>query len=184
MLPESFETNVLPFRPAAYTVKLADRDWEVAQARALRRQVFCLEQGLFRGSDLDTLDGHAIPIVALGWWYGAADQVVGTVRIHHHGDGLWWGSRLAVAIGYRRLARLGSELIRFAVGTAHGRSCTRFLAHVQQTNVPLFESLHWRTLETVTVQARPHALMEADLAHYPPCADDKRGIIALHHRAA
>lgn len=184
MLPDTANHNVLPFVPAAFTVKLASREWEVAQARALRREVFCREQGVFEGDDRDAVDDHAIPIVALSWWSGMADQAVGTVRIHHEGEGLWYGSRLAVAQGYRGMARLGRELIRIAVGTAHARGCTRFLAQVQRRNVPLFRSLHWEVLETLDVYGRPHALMRADLSHYPPCTDDERGVIALRHRAA
>ncbi|MGM0449367.1 MAG: MSMEG_0567/Sll0786 family nitrogen starvation N-acetyltransferase, partial [Pseudomonadota bacterium] len=100
------------------------------------------------------------------------------------GPGLWFGSRLAVAQGYRRMACLGTELIRLAVGTAHARGCKHFLAQVQQRNVALFESLHWEVLETVDVCGRPHALMEADLAHYPPCAESEQGIITTSHRVA
>ncbi len=184
MLPESHEHKVVPFVSPGFTVKLADRPWERRQAMALRRRVFCGEQGLFADDDRDALDEFALPIVALSWWSGMAEQVVGTVRIHDHGDGLWGGSRLAVADHYRRLARLGTELIRIAVGSARARGCSRFLAQVQQANVPLFERLHWQSLHRINVCGRPHVLMQADLAHYPPCVEPARGVVTTRRQAA
>jgi hypothetical protein len=34
----------------------------------------------------------------------------------------------------------------------------------------MFEALHWRALDTCTLHGLQHALMQADLAHYPPAA--------------
>ena len=106
---------------------------------------------------------------------GMPDQVVGTVRIHTHPEGeepgLWWGSRLAVHAAFRQHGRLGATLIRLAVSSAHARGALVFLAHVQAQNVPLFQRLHWSLLKEETLHGRPHALMQADLAHYPPCHD-------------
>ena len=48
----------------------------------------------------------------------------------------------------------------------------------------MFERLHWRSLGEVDLHGRPHHLMEADLAHYPPMADPVAGITALAKRAA
>jgi len=185
MLIDGDDYKIVPFVPAAYSVKLVTRAWERRDAMALRRQVFCAEQQLFAGDDRDALDAHAIPIVAMSWNAGMAEQVVGTVRIHaDSADGLWRGSRLAVARGYRRMAGLGSELIRVAVGTAHARGCTRFLATVQAANIDFFQSLHWQQLDTVVVCGQPHGLMEADLAFYPPCLDDACAVVAPRRRAA
>ena len=69
----------------------------------------------------------------------------------------------------------GAELIRLAVCTAHARGCSRFLAHVQMQNVPLFEKLHWTALEQVSLHHTPHMKMVASLDHYPPCADPVAG---------
>ena len=82
---------------------------------ALRRQVFCEEQGLFGDDDRDAIDDYAIPIVALSMLGVAADQVVGTVRIHEEAPGVWCGSRLAVDRDYRRIGAIGATLIRLAV---------------------------------------------------------------------
>jgi putative N-acetyltransferase (TIGR04045 family) len=176
-----------PFRPfvaSEFRVKLATEAWEVHGAAALRRQVFCTEQGIFERDDRDALDERAIPIVALAHVFGWPDQVVGTVRIDEREPGLWWGSRLAVDADHRRLGALGTSLIRLAVTTAHDRGCRRFLAHVQAANAPLFHRLHWHTLEEVALFGRPHHFMEADLDFYPPCHDGDTGFLTMSRQAA
>mgnify|MGYP002780664430 FL=1 len=55
--------------------------------------------------------------------------------------------------------------------TANAWGCDRFLATVQLQNVRFFQRLHWTSLNEMTVCDRPHHLMEADLAHYPPAED-------------
>ena len=40
-----------PFLASAYQIKFATETWEMHGAAALRRQVFCEEQGLFHGDD-------------------------------------------------------------------------------------------------------------------------------------
>ncbi len=148
-----------------FHVGLATTRTHLAGAYELRRQVFCVEQQLF-ADDQDNIDTQATTIVAVT----NADAVIGTVRIHEAEPTLWFGSRLAVAPSWRRRAGLGAALIRAAVSTAHARSCRRFLAHVQIQNVAMFEALHWQVLETCTLHGLQHALMQADLAHYPPVA--------------
>jgi putative N-acetyltransferase (TIGR04045 family) len=157
----ALSTDSLDVRPAVDAQ-------EVAAAYALRHQVFCVEQGIF-DDDLDEIDPVATTIIACTR-DGVGDRrvIVGTVRIHQAEGLLWMGSRLAVAAGWRRRAGLGAALIRMAVGTAHARGCTQFLAHVQAQNVRMFETLHWRALENCDLHGRPHRLMQADLLHYPP----------------
>jgi putative N-acetyltransferase (TIGR04045 family) len=156
------------FVPSEFRIRLATEAWEQASYARLRRQVFCIEQGIFAGDDRDAVDAFALPIIAVAIVIGIPD-VVGTVRIHEAEKRLWWGSRLTVHREFRRQAGLGAGLISLAVGTAQARGCDRFLAHVQAQNVPLFERLHWRRLAPVILHGRPHLLMEAGLAHYPPC---------------
>lgn len=170
------------FVPCEFRVKWADSGWEIAEARKLRRQVFCAEQGVFAGDDLDAIDAHAQPLVALSCVGGMCDQVVGTVRIHAaQGDGeegVWWGSRLAVHPDFRHHGRLGATLIRLAVASAHARGARLFLAHVQAQNRPMFEKLGWLWLRDVQLHGRPHCFMQADLAQYPPCHDPLTGYVA------
>ena len=101
------------------------------------------EQGLFTGHDRDTIDDIALPLVAIAMDAPGGRQVVGTVRIHEASPGLWWGSRLAVSPDWWRVGKLGSELIRLAVGTAHAQGAREIHAHVQMQNVALFQRLHW-----------------------------------------
>ena len=176
---------VTPYRPSHFRIKFATSPWERTGTAALRRQVFCHEQAVFEGDDRDAIDGHALPICALSTLGGDPDAVVGTVRIHEvvGKPGEWWGSRLAVAPDYRRVGALGAGLIHVAVASAHARGCTRFLAHVQAGNVALFQSLDWHSLEEATLHGRPHHLMQADLAAYPPMRDSEHGLITLRRAA-
>ena len=168
------------FEPQEFRIQWASGPWMQAQALALRRQVFCQEQCLFDGDDLDDIDLCELStrlLVALSCWGGQPDEVVGTVRIHEEAPGRWWGSRLAVRHDWRRHGALGSTLIRLAVSSAHACGCTEFLAHVQAQNVPLFRRLRWQVLDEVTLHGRPHARMRADLAHYPPCVTPYAGFV-------
>lgn len=172
---ESIEDHI----PNEYVIKLAVDPWERRDAAALRRAVFCHEQGIFSEHDRDEIDDTAIPLVAVSCIAGEPEQVVGTVRIHETRPRCWFGSRLAVHPAFRRVHRIGTSLIRLAVGTAHARGCDSFLAHVQSQNALMFQKLHWRTLEEIDLHGRPHHLMEADLAHYPPLYKGEIGFVLL-----
>lgn len=162
-------------------IKWATAEWERSAAFALRRDIFCEEQGIFSESDRDEIDAFAIPLVAVRQDDDGRELVVGTVRIHEDRDTprTWWGSRLAVAQAYRGRAagRIGADLIRLAVSSAHARGCERFLANVQSQNALLFQRLHWRSLEEFDWFGRPHHRMEADLAHYPPFRTPEVGFL-------
>jgi hypothetical protein len=149
-----------PFLASAYQIKFATEAWEKRGAAALRRQVFCVEQGLFDGDDRDAVDDVAIPLVAISLFGVAADAVVGTVRIHQHPEdpGVWWGSRLAVTGQYRRLGAVGAGLIRLAVA--------------------------WRTLRELELYGKPHHMMQADLDFYPPFLQPEVGFLSLPRLAA
>ena len=157
---------------------------EQEQAAILRREVFCNEQGLFERDDRDDIDSIASTIVAVSCVFGMPEQVVGTVRIHEFQPSHWQGSRLAVRRDYRGIALLGTELIHLAVSTAHALGAQRFTAHVQAQNVSLFRRLHWTSLEELVLRGKPHQLMEASLAHYPPCATGNCSFVTTLRRAA
>ncbi|MFK4751818.1 MSMEG_0567/Sll0786 family nitrogen starvation N-acetyltransferase [Oceanobacter antarcticus] len=165
-----------------YTIKWATLPWEVEQAHALRRQVFCEEQQLFEKDDRDATDDHAHLLVALGSYGGWHQQVVGTVRIHHQGDGLWYGSRLAVDPVFRSQGQLGTTLIQLAVSSAHALGCQCFMATVQQQNEALFQRLNWATRHYAVLFGQRHAVMEADLAAYPPCHTPNSGFVLRARR--
>lgn len=168
------------YTPQSFRVQWASDRWMLAQARQLRRDVFCVEQGLFGGDDWDDVDQHnasARLLVAVSCIAGQPDEVLGTVRIHEALPGTWWGSRLAVRRDWRHHGRLGSALVRLAVCSARAIGCQEFLAHVQSQNVPLFRRLHWTVLDEMDRHGRRHALMQADLAHYDPCANPYAGYV-------
>lgn len=174
------------FSPREFRIQWASNPWMQAQARALRRQVFCTEQRLFAQDDTDDVDRGSASVqtlVALSCIAGEADELIGTVRIHEAAPGLWWGSRLAVAPGWRQHRGLGSQLIRLAVCSAHALGCESFLAHVQAQNIPLFQRLHWQLLDQQLLHGLPHGLMQADLAHYPACHTPYAGFVIAGERA-
>lgn len=158
-----------------YRICAAGAAWMQEGAAALRARVFVQEQGVFAGHDRDAIDAVALPLVAIGEDATGGPRVVGTVRIHEPEPGVWWGSRLAVAPEWRRVGKLGSELIRLAVGTARARGAVAFHAHVQRQNVPLFRRLHWQVEAEVDLHGLPHAHMLASLAHYAPVPDPAIG---------
>ena len=158
-----------------YTIKWATSEWEINQAKQLRRNVFCLEQGVFDNDDQDDIDDYAQCLIAIanhGCWH---DKVVGTVRIHDEGKDVWWGSRLAVDRQYRTHSGLGSALIKLAVGSANGLGCKTFLAQVQKQNETLFERLGWQSCYELEVRGRKHVMMQADLDKFPPNLDPISG---------
>ena len=167
----------VPYVPVEYRVKWATLPWERNEAYALRRAVFCHEQGVFAGDDRDDIDAHARLLVAMSCVAGMPEQVVGTVRIHETHPRTWLGSRLAVHAAFRSHSKLGTTLIRLAVSSANALGCDTFLAHVQAQNVPMFRRLHWHTVAEEMLFGRPHHLMEADLSQYPPCYTPESGFV-------
>jgi len=170
-----------PVRPslgAEVVAQVASERWQLAGYRELRRAIFAEEQGLFDGSDFDEHDAHALPIVAQSQIAGMADRVVGVVRIFRSEPGTWYGGRLGVHREFRRFGAIGTALIATAVSTAHAHGCQRFLATVQVANVRYFERHHFRVLRELTLLGRPHQLMQADQAFYPPRAEGERFVQA------
>lgn len=151
----------MPPRP---TLKLAQTDREIAAYYQLRQEIFCQEQQLFE-DDRDATDATAYPIVAIA---PQTSRIVGIVRIYESQPRLWYGGRLGVHPDFRRGGRVGRGLIQQAVRTANEWGCDRFLATVQAQNVRFFRRLHWCSLAEIDICQRPHHLMEADLAYYPP----------------
>jgi putative N-acetyltransferase (TIGR04045 family) len=161
-----------PLRPTLATevvARVAREPWELAGYYRVRRAIFAEEQALFEATDIDEHDAHATAIAATSRIAGMPDDVVGVVRIYETEPGIWYGGRLGVCREYRRRGAIGGALIVTAVSTAHAWGCRRFFATVQEQNVRYFEHHHFRPLETLSLRGRPHAMMLADLAAFPPC---------------
>jgi putative N-acetyltransferase (TIGR04045 family) len=173
-----------PFVPPQFGIKLITEAWERAAYFALRRDVFCDEQGIFTGDDRDATDETASPIVAVDYVMGMSHRVVGTVRIAATAPGVWQGSRLAIHADYRNVYGLGSGLVYRAVSTARARGAREFFATIQRANVPFFRRLAWEHVEDIELHGRPHALMRADLAAYPAAHDDASVALVSSRRAS
>jgi hypothetical protein len=175
------------FTPSDFVFKIAQTLDELDGYWKLRRAIFCDEQKVFRVTDRDAIDDHAMPIVCETLIAGMEDSVVGMVRIDEREPGVWYGSRLGVAADYRSvkkispgvalrnhqpvyrgLGALGAGLIYKAVSTAHALGCREFLATVQHQNARFFQRLHWEALEEIELFGLPHVKMRADLGHYHP----------------
>lgn len=160
--------RVPAYRSPAIVTQVAREPWQVEGYYRLRRGVFAEEQGLFSDDDRDAHDAHALPIVAMSVVAGMPDEVVGVVRIFETAPRQWYGGRLAVSAAYRRHGVVGESLIRVAVCTANLHGCDRFMATVQAPVVRYFERHHFRFIEPISVCGKPHGLMEAELAAFPP----------------
>jgi putative N-acetyltransferase (TIGR04045 family) len=172
---------VVPQLASEVVARVASDDWELDAYYRVRRTIFAEEQALFDASDADEHDAHATPIVATSQIAGMPDAVVGVVRIYESEPSVWYGGRLGVSREYRRRGAVGAALINTACSTAHAWGCRLFYATVQAQNVRYFERHHFRPLEAIVVRGRPHALMQADLAAFPPCP---RALLARAERRA
>ncbi len=163
---------------AASTASLACRAVSTAAERdahfRVRRQVFAVEQGLFRGPGGD-LDGHdddpaTSHVVGL-----AGEDICGTVRLYPlDAAGRWKGDRLAVLASHRHLG-LGAPLVRFAVGTAGRLGGREMEAFIQPANVAFFRRLGWRRAgDLVDYAGIPHQRMLIDLRNAPGSSPTRR----------
>jgi putative N-acetyltransferase (TIGR04045 family) len=146
----------------ALACRVARDAGELDRHFAIRRAVFCAEQGLFDGGDdRDARDDDPATLHVLGVEDGA---IAGTVRLYPLDDAwLWQGDRLAVLPELRH-SRLGAALVRFAVRTAGELGGARMVAMIQLPNVRFFELLGWRCDGAVLAfHGRDHQPMAIDL---------------------
>jgi putative N-acetyltransferase (TIGR04045 family) len=158
-------------RALRFETRVARDARERAAYFALRRAIFCDEQGLFSDDDRDADDAAAIPIVCLATAPGEVARVVGVVRTWEEAPGDWWGGRLGVDRDFRTVGAIGRWLVQTAVGSARAWGAWRFRATVQQANVVFFRRLRWQSRAELEILGRAHHLMEADLTHYPPTGE-------------
>jgi putative N-acetyltransferase (TIGR04045 family) len=137
--------------------KIAETEDELKESYRIRQETFVREQQLFKSTDRDDFDKHAVHIVAC-----MGDEIVGTVRVYEQEKGTWYGGRLAVKQGFR--GRVGALLIRKAVETVKEKKARRFLAYIQLPSVSFFKRNRWKTVGEVNdYHGTPHQLMEAEL---------------------
>lgn len=157
----------------SWSVEVADAAG-VAAHRALRREVFVAEQGLFGAgaAETDDVDDDPRTVVLVAREVasdGAPGRVLGGVRLAPAGQHLtggvdvgWWaGSRLSVA-RVARASRIGPALVRAACAHAEAAGALRFDATVQAAAEPMFRRLGWERVRDVVVpgaEAVPHVLV-------------------------
>jgi putative N-acetyltransferase (TIGR04045 family) len=135
----------------------------IAGYRALRREAFVRDQGLFEGHDLDAHDDD--PRTRVLVVIEREGRVVGGVRVHPaqlggRDLGWWRGSRL-VAKGFRdlRAGSIGSALVQGACRVATEEGVLRFDAHVQAYCEPFFTRLGWERAGELDVAGVEHVSM-------------------------
>ena len=113
-------------------VRAGDGDGELAGAFALRRRVFCDEQGVSPDADRDGLDDRAVHLVAR-----EGDAVLGTCRVLLDGPAARLG-RLCVDRAARGRG-LASGLVAEAEGVARAAGAVRMRLHAQTAALSLYE---------------------------------------------
>lgn len=155
---------------------------ELDAYRALRREEFVREQGLFEVSDRDDVDDDPRTLVLVA---RAQDgTVLGGVRVHpaphpateRRDIGWWRGSRLVVTRGARGAgasgaAGIGAALVRAACARAEAAGALRFDATVQRRHLPLFTRLGWVDRGHLDLHGRPHVLVDWPVGRVQRLAD-------------
>jgi putative N-acetyltransferase (TIGR04045 family) len=171
-LPTASGTASPPSAPPAETparaahCRIASDVRERARHFAVRRAVFCVEQGMFGGrDDRDERDADPATLHVLGVEGGT---VGGAVRLYPlDRRGRWQGDRLAVLPELRH-TRLGVALVRFAVRTAGERGGEVMVAMIQLPNVRFFTALGWRPDGAIVAfHGRDHQPMAIGLSAGP-----------------
>jgi predicted GNAT family N-acyltransferase len=107
---------------------------ELERALAIRRRVFCEEQGVAVEVELDGLDDSSLHLLALG---GRESIAVGTLRLRVDGPVALIG-RIAVAREWRRRG-IAAQMIEIALARAREERCRRARLAAQVVAQPLYE---------------------------------------------
>lgn len=150
---------------------------QIDDYRAIRRDVFVAEQGIFDADDVDRLDDDPRTIVLV--CVDPDGSVLGGVRLSPAVEGRdigWWtGSRLVVRRDARGAGGIGSALVREACATALRVGVLRFEATVQDRNEPLFRRLGWQQWGRTTIGGAPHVRMRWPIERVQQLVDATKG---------
>ena len=108
----------------SYQVRRARGNDEMQEALALRREVFCREQGVPEFEELDGRDPEGIHLVAV-----TDGELVGTCRLLHVGHTVQF-SRLAVRTDARRRG-IATKLLKLADAESRALGAKRLVLHAQ-----------------------------------------------------
>ncbi len=140
------------------SVRQALKDEEIRKVFEIRKEVFVNEQKIFKDTDKDKDDKHALYLIAM-----IDDEIVGTVRVFPIGDNEWVGGRLAVKKKFRG-TRTGWLLVQEAVSLVKKNHCRKFTAMIQEENIKFFKRLGWQPYGVMFVyHGKRHLAMEAKL---------------------
>jgi predicted GNAT family N-acyltransferase len=133
-----------------YEVRRVSGDQEMTAVVELRREVFCVEQGVPQREELDGRDGQALHLVAV-----SGDQLLATCRLLFVGPTVQF-SRLAVRQSVRRHGIASALLARADVETRAG-GARRLVLHAQTYARALYDSAGY--------EPRGRIFMEAGIEH-------------------
>jgi predicted GNAT family N-acyltransferase len=143
---------------AAVRIRRACSGDEQAAAIELRRRVFCEEQGVPSGVEMDGRDDEALHVVAV-----RDADVIGTCRLLVQAGTAKLG-RMAVAAGERRQG-LGTRLLHAAEREAREAGARRIALHAQEHARALYAANGYTPYGEPFVEAGiPHVAMEKALA--------------------
>ena len=134
----------------SYQVRRVRGKDEMREALALRRAVFCREQGVPEFEELDGRDSEGIHLAAI-----ADGDLVGTCRLLHVGHTVQF-SRLAVRADARRQG-IATKLLELADSESRGLGAKRLVLHAQTYARELYEGVGYRP--------RGKAFIEAGIEH-------------------
>jgi predicted GNAT family N-acyltransferase len=135
-------------------VRRAHVSAERTAAIALRRRVFCEEQGVLPAIELDGRDDEAIHIVAV-----RDGDVIGTCRLLIEGETAKLG-RMAV-VRRERGQGVGTQLLHAAEGEARAEGAARVALHAQEHARELYAASGYAAYGEPFVEAGiPHVAME------------------------
>ncbi len=142
---------------ATIDIHWARRPEEVQGAVAVRKQVFCVEQGVSLEEELDGRDEEALHLVA------AQDgRIVATLRLLIDGEQAKVG-RVAVLKDWRRRG-IALAMVELAVLEARSRGCTRASLASQTYAIPLYERAGFAVDSAIFEEAgMPHVWMRMRL---------------------
>lgn len=129
-----------------YRVRRAVDEREQAAALALRREVFCVEQGVPEQEELDGRDRDGVHLVAV-----AGGELLGTCRLLIIGRTAQF-SRLAVRADARR-RRIATALLNAAEEETRRAGADRLVLHAQTYAQALYERAGYRVRGRVFVEA-------------------------------
>jgi predicted GNAT family N-acyltransferase len=140
-----------------YEIRRLRGEDEMAEALALRHEVFCVEQGVPEREEVDGRDHEGIHLVAV-----ANGELVGTCRLLMVGSTAQF-SRLAVRVSARRQG-IATALLRAADRETIAHGGRRLVLHAQTYAQELYERAGYRPRGRPFTEANiEHIAMEKQL---------------------